>query len=69
VSGFPFIDYKAVVEIEPSATGSTITWSCAFYPKYAGWFWSFLMRRTLTTMVAKLAAAALAAEAAPALAA
>jgi hypothetical protein len=71
LAGFPFRDYKAAVEIEPEAGGSRITWSCAFYPKYAGtgWFWSMMMRQTLRTMVAKLAAAALAAEAAPGLAA
>jgi uncharacterized protein YndB with AHSA1/START domain len=61
LAGFPLLDYKAVVEIEPeSEGGSRITWSAAFYPKYfgTGWFWSVLLRRTLATMSKKLAAAA-----------
>ncbi len=67
LAGFPFRDYGAVVESEPAAHGSTVTWSCSFYPKYAGtgWFWSLVMRRTLRTLAAQLAAAASAAEAAP----
>jgi hypothetical protein len=59
LAGFPFRDYRAVVEIEPEASGSRVTWSCTFYPKYVGtgWFWSMLMRRTLRTVSAQLAAA------------
>ena len=72
LSGFPLRDYRATVEIEAAAGGgSRITWSNAFYPKYfgTGWLWHLLMRRTLETMVRKLAAAAEAAEAAPGMAA
>jgi len=59
LAGFPFRDYQAVVEIEPEITGSRVTWSCSFYPKYfgTGWFWSMIMRRTLRTISAQLAAA------------
>lgn len=61
-AGLPFRDYQAVVEIEPEATGSQVTWSCSFYPKYfgTGWFWSMVMRRTLRTISAQLAVASLA---------
>ncbi len=61
LAGFPFRDYKAAVEIAPQADGgSRITWSCAFYPKHFGtrWFWSLLMRQTLTSMSRKLASVA-----------
>ncbi|MBV9249515.1 MAG: SRPBCC family protein [Acetobacteraceae bacterium] len=67
LAGFPFRDYQAVVEIVPETGGSRITWSCSFYPKYTGtgWFWSMVMRRTLRTLTAQLAAAPVAAQAAP----
>ena len=67
LAGFPFRDYRAVVEIEPETNGSQITWSCSFYPKYfgTGWFWSMIMRRTLRTLTAQLAAGPLAEKAAP----
>ena len=62
LAGLPFRDYRAVVEIEPETTGSRVTWSCSFYPKYVGtgWFWAMVMRHTLTTLSAQLAAAPLA---------
>jgi len=71
LAGLPFRDYRAVVEIEPEPTGSRVTWSCSFYPKYVGtgWFWSIVMRRTLRTVSAQLAAAPLAVKAASGLAA
>ncbi|MBV9459448.1 MAG: SRPBCC family protein [Bradyrhizobium sp.] len=67
LAGFPFRDYRAVVEIESETTGSRVTWSCSFYPKYfgTGWFWSMIMRRTLRTLTAQLAAGPLAEKAAP----
>ena len=62
LAGLPFRNYQAVVEIEPETNGSRVTWSCSFYPKYfgTGWFWSMVMRRTLRTLSAQLAAAPLA---------
>ena len=71
LAGLPFRDYQAVVEIEPEPTGSRVTWSCSFYPKYVGtgWFWSIVMRRTLRRVSAQLAAAPLAVKAASGLAA
>ena len=62
LAGLPFRNYQAVVEIEPELTGSRVTWSCSFYPKYVGtgWFWSMVMRHTLRTVSAQLAAAPLA---------
>ena len=71
LAGLPFRDYRAVVEIEPEPTGSRVTWSCSFYPKYVGtgWFWSIVMRRTLRRVSAQLAAAPLAVKAASGLAA
>ena len=71
LAGLPFRDYHAVVEIESESTGSRITWRCSFYAKYVGtgWFWSIVMRRTLRTVSAQLAAAPLAVKAASGLAA
>lgn len=62
LDGLPFRNYQAAVEIEPDRTGSHITWSCSFHPKYfgTGWFWSLVMRRTLKTVSEQLAAAPLA---------
>ena len=59
LAGLPFRNYQAVVEIEPELTGSRVTWSCSFYPKYVGtgWFWAIVMRQTLRTVSAQLAAA------------
>jgi hypothetical protein len=58
----PFRNYQAAVETEPEPTGSRVTWSCSFYPKYVGtgWFWSMVMRHTLRTVSTQLAAAPLA---------
>ena len=60
------IEHGPAVEIEPDTTGSRVTWSCSFYPRYfgTGWFWSMVMRRTLRTISAQLAAAPLAVKAA-----
>jgi hypothetical protein len=62
LDGLPFRNYRAVVEIEPEPGGSRVTWSCSFYPKYVGtgWFWAMVMRHTLKTVSAQLAAAPLA---------
>jgi hypothetical protein len=59
LAGLPFRNYQAAVAIEPEPTGSRVTWSCSFYPKYVGtgWFWAIVMRHTLRTVSAQLAGA------------
>jgi uncharacterized protein YndB with AHSA1/START domain len=59
LSGFPFRDYRANVDLEPLPGGGTsISWRASFNPKYLGWFWRLFMTRVLATIVAHLAAAA-----------
>lgn len=54
-------DYRADVDIVPTATGCTVTWSSAFHPKLkgTGWFWKFALGKLsnqLATGVATYAA-------------
>jgi len=47
-------DYRADVDITPTATGSTVVWSAAFRPKVpgTGWFWKLALSR-LSASLAK----------------
>ncbi len=61
LSGLPLMDYHADVDLEPEADGGTvIRWRSRFGAKYfgAGWFWKWIMGRTLQTVASQLAAAA-----------
>ena len=36
LSGLPIKEYRGQVDLEPTATGTTIRWSSSFFPKYPG---------------------------------
>jgi uncharacterized protein YndB with AHSA1/START domain len=58
LSGLPFVGYRADVELEPRAGGGTlIRWSSRFRVKRfgTGWFWSWIMKRSLRTVAGQLA--------------
>jgi hypothetical protein len=54
----PVRDYRADVDLEPTATGTTIVWAVRFRPRYlgTGWIWRIGIRKMLAAMVAGLAA-------------
>ena len=57
LSGFPFVGYRADVDLEPHPGGGTsIRWRSRFRVKRfgAGWFWAWIMKRTLRTVTAQL---------------
>jgi hypothetical protein len=60
LSGFPFRDYRADVDLEPTGCGTTIHWRSHFEAKPfgLGWFWRLFMILVLNTTSARLAAAA-----------
>jgi hypothetical protein len=61
LSGYPFRDYRADVDLEPTGDGGTvISWRASFYPKHfaTGWFWRLFMARVLAKTAAQLAAEA-----------
>jgi hypothetical protein len=61
LSGLPFRDYRADVDLVPAQDGgTTISWSAAFDAKHfgTGWFWRLFMARVLAKTAAALAAAA-----------
>ena len=61
LSGFPFREYRADVDIDRTNGGGTsISWCASFYPKHfgTGWFWRLFMKRILATMATQLASAA-----------
>ena len=61
LSGFPFRDYRADVDLEAREDGGTfIAWRAAFDPKYpgTGWFWRLFMTATLKKIASDLAAGA-----------
>ena len=60
LSGFPFRDYRADVELEPVASGTLIHWRAGFEAKQFGlsWFWRLFMTQVLKSVSARLAAAA-----------
>jgi hypothetical protein len=61
LSGFPFRDYRANVDLAPMQGGGTsINWRASFNPKYfgTGWFWRLFMTRVMAMIAAQLAAAA-----------
>jgi uncharacterized protein YndB with AHSA1/START domain len=61
LSGFPFRDYRADVDLAPLPDGGTsIRWQSSFYAKYpgTGWFWRMVMNRVLKNIAETLAAGA-----------
>jgi hypothetical protein len=61
LSGFPFNDYRADVDLSARPDGGTmISWRAAFDPKYpgTGWFWRLFMTLVLGKIASDLAAAA-----------
>jgi uncharacterized protein YndB with AHSA1/START domain len=61
LSGFPFKDYRADVDLSAREDGGTsIAWRAAFDPKYkgTGWFWRLFMTAVLKKIAADLAAGA-----------
>jgi uncharacterized protein YndB with AHSA1/START domain len=61
LSGLPFEDYRAEVDLAPAPEGgTTIRWRSRFRPKQPafGWFWRSLMTRTLRDVGRQLAKAA-----------
>ena len=68
LSGFPFVGYRADVDLEPRPGGGTsIRWCSRFRVKRSGtgWFWALIMRRTLHTVTGQLARGAANATIAP----
>lgn len=60
LSGFPFREYRADVDLlESDNRQTTIKWQASFYPRYAGtgWFWRLFMTQVLKSLAARLAAA------------
>ena len=61
LSGFPFVDYRADVDLSPGTDGGTsIDWRASFDPKYpgTGWFWRLFMTAVLRKVASDLADAA-----------
>lgn len=61
LSGMPFRNYRADVDLAPLPDGGTsIRWQSSFYAKYpgTGWFWRMVMNRVLRNTAEKLAAGA-----------
>jgi hypothetical protein len=61
LSGFPFRDYKADVDLVSLPNGGTlIRWRSSFYAKHFGtaWLWKFFMQRALSDVSRQLARAA-----------
>jgi uncharacterized protein YndB with AHSA1/START domain len=61
LSGFPFRDYRADVDLSAREDGGTsIEWRAAFDPKYkgTGWFWRLFATAVLRKIASDLAAGA-----------
>ena len=60
LSGFPFHDYRADVDLEPVEGGTLIHWRSRFEIQQIGlgWFWRLFMTLVLNTTSQRLAAAA-----------
>jgi hypothetical protein len=61
LSGFPFLNYRADVDLTAVAEGGTvIDWRASFDPKYpgTGWFWRLFMTTVLRKIATDLAARA-----------
>jgi uncharacterized protein YndB with AHSA1/START domain len=61
LSGFPFRDYRADVDLSAREDGGTsIEWRAAFDPKYkgTGWFWRLFMTAVLRKIASDLSAGA-----------
>jgi hypothetical protein len=60
LSGFPFRDYRADVDLEPVNGGTVIHWRSRFEPKQfgLGWFWRLFMILVLNSVSTRLAMAA-----------
>ena len=62
LSGLPLRDYRAVVELAPSGTGTRIRWSSSYRSSRPGlgWLYRIALTRVIRGTVAGLASAALA---------
>jgi hypothetical protein len=60
LSGLPFRNYRADVDLAPAEGGTIIRWRASFAPKqpWLGWFWKRFMIWVLSSTAASLAAAA-----------
>jgi len=60
LSGLPLRDYRADIELEPEADGTTIRWQSRFHPARpgTGWLYRLILRRFLQRMANGLAEAA-----------
>jgi Polyketide cyclase / dehydrase and lipid transport len=61
LSGFPFKDYRADIDLSAREDGGTsIGWRASFDPKYkgTGWFWRLFMTLVLRKIASDLAVAA-----------
>ena len=60
LSGFPFRDYRADVDLEPVNGGTVIHWRSRFEAKQfgLGWFWRVFMTLVLNSVSTRLAMAA-----------
>ena len=61
LSGMPFRNYRADVDLAPLPDGGTsIRWQSSFHAKYpgTGWFWRMVMQRVLRNTAEKLASGA-----------
>lgn len=61
LSGFPFQDYRAEIDLLPGPMGKTlIRWHSSFRVRHfaTGWFWRLFMRKALNDVAHQLARAA-----------
>jgi uncharacterized protein YndB with AHSA1/START domain len=60
LSGFPFTDYRADVDLTAVDGGTVIRWSASFAPNqpWLGWFWKRFMIWVMSSTAARLAAGA-----------
>ncbi|MGH3779964.1 MAG: SRPBCC family protein [Pseudonocardiaceae bacterium] len=58
LSGLPVRDYRADVDLEPTAEGTRIRWHVSFTPKVpgTGWLWRWAIERFITQSARGLAA-------------
>ncbi len=58
LSGLPLVGYRADIDLEPSASGTTIHWHASFHPKTrgTGWFYRWVLHRFIEQMATGLAA-------------
>jgi hypothetical protein len=60
LSGLPILDYRADVDLTPSAAGTTIHWHSTFRPRYVGtgWLYRLVLQRFIRDTASRVGAAA-----------